>query len=151
MLSFPLNNERQVKEWHTILHIAKTNNFPATMIHKLKRQIQHKTKHPPPDTNKKNNAKWTTFTFFSPQICRITNLFKHTNPKIPLRCHNTIARLTKPDIGRKTLRHDKGGIYQLSCKTCNLSYVGQTSRSIEVRYQEHVRYIRTNNPQSAFA
>jgi hypothetical protein len=26
--------------------------------------------------------------------------------------------------------------------SCNLSYVGQTSRSLKVRYQEHIRYIR---------
>jgi hypothetical protein len=54
--------------------------------------------------------------------------------------------------GRKTPPHDKGGIYQLSCKTCNLSYVGQTRcSSLKVRYQEHIRHFRTNNPQSAFA
>jgi hypothetical protein len=99
----------------------------------------------------KNNMKWATFTFFPPHIRRITNLFKHTKLKIAFRCHNTIAHLTKPDTGCKTPPHNKGGIYQLSCKTCNLSYVGQTSRSLKVRYQEHIRYIRTNNPQSAFA
>ena len=35
--------------------------------------------------------------------------------------------------------------------TCGRSYVGQTSRSLNVRFQEHVRYIRNNNPQSAYA
>jgi hypothetical protein len=29
--------------------------------------------------------------------------------------------------------------------------VGQTSRNLKQRYQEHVRYIRNNDPQSAFA
>ena len=47
--------------------------------------------------------------------------------------------------------HNKGGIYQLSCKTCNLSYVAQTSRSPKTCYQEHIRNIRTNNPQSTYA
>jgi hypothetical protein len=35
--------------------------------------------------------------------------------------------------------------------TCNLSYVGQTSRSLNIRFQEHIRYIRYNNPQPAYA
>ena len=39
----------------------------------------------------------------------------------------------------------------LTCKTCNLSYVGQTSRNLRTRFQEHIRYIKTNNPQSAYA
>ena len=35
--------------------------------------------------------------------------------------------------------------------TCNLSYVGQTSRNLRTRFQEHIRYIKTNNPQPAYA
>jgi hypothetical protein len=30
-------------------------------------------------------------------------------------------------------------------------YTGQTSRSLKQRYQEHIRYIRYNEPQSAYA
>jgi len=32
-----------------------------------------------------------------------------------------------------------------------MSYVSQTSRSLNIRFQEHIRYIRYNNPQSAYA
>jgi hypothetical protein len=35
--------------------------------------------------------------------------------------------------------------------TCYKSYVGQSDRSIAVRYTEHIRYIRTNTPTSAYA
>ena len=35
--------------------------------------------------------------------------------------------------------------------TCNKAYIGQTNRNITVRYNEHKRYIRSNNPQSAYA
>ena len=37
------------------------------------------------------------------------------------------------------------------CNTCNLSYIGQTSRNLKTRYNEHVRHIKNNNPQSAYA
>jgi hypothetical protein len=30
-------------------------------------------------------------------------------------------------------------------------YVGQSGRAINVRYKEHIRYIGTNNPKSAYA
>ena len=42
-------------------------------------------------------------------------------------------------------------IYELKCKTCNNVYVGQSGRSINIRHKEHIRYIRTNNPLSAYA
>jgi hypothetical protein len=35
--------------------------------------------------------------------------------------------------------------------TCNKSYVGQSGWTIAVRYKEHIRYIRTNTPTSAYA
>ena len=43
------------------------------------------------------------------------------------------------------------GIYKLTCNTCKLSYDGQTSHNLKQRYQEHIRYIKQNDPQSAYA
>jgi len=57
----------------------------------------------------------------------------------------------KPPNVHKIPPHNKWDIYQLTCNSCGLSYVGQTSRSLKIRYQEHIRYIRSNNPQSAYA
>ena len=32
-----------------------------------------------------------------------------------------------------------------------MTYVGQTSQKLEIRYKEHIRYLRSNKPQSAYA
>ena len=32
-----------------------------------------------------------------------------------------------------------------------MSYIGQTSRDLTQRYREHIRYIRNNDPHSAYA
>ena len=45
---------------------------------------------------------------------------------------------------------NSSGIYRLKCNTCKKSYVGQSDSSIETRHKEHTRYIRTNNPISAY-
>ena len=76
------------------------------------------------------------------------NVFKHTNVRIACRSNKTTAQLTKPPNDHKIPPHNKWGIYQLTCISCNLSYVGQTSRSLKVRYKEHIRH---NNPKSAYA
>ena len=39
----------------------------------------------------------------------------------------------------------------MTCKTCNKAYIGQTSRNLTIRYREHIRYIKNNDPQSAYA
>jgi hypothetical protein len=54
-------------------------------------------------------------------------------------------------LNEKQTYKDPSGIYKLKCNTCNGAYVGQSGRAINVRYKEHIRYIRTNNPKSAYA
>jgi len=117
------------------------------MIHKLRHQIKHKTKRIPPQ--EKKNKKWATFTYISPQIRKIKILFRNANIKITYKCRNIIANRIKPHRDH-TPPHNKWGAYQLTCTTCNLAYVGQTSRSLSIRFKEHIRYIRSNNPQSAY-
>jgi hypothetical protein len=151
MLNLPLNKERQHREWLTILRIAQCNKFPPTLLHKLRHQIENKTKQATPPTSTDNNKKWATFNFTSPHIRRITNLFKNTSVKVAFRCHNTVGRATKSPNDHSIPHHNKWGIYQLTCNSCNLLYVGQTSRSLRILFQQHIRYIWNNNPQSAFA
>jgi len=97
------------------------------------------------------NKIWATFTYISPEICKVTNIFKNTNVRIAFRCRNTIAKLIRPPKDHDIPPHNKWGIYQLTCNTCSRSYVGQTSRNLNIRFQEHIRYIKNSNPQSAYA
>jgi hypothetical protein len=54
-------------------------------------------------------------------------------------------------------RHDttrdlsKSGVYKMTCKTCNKAYIGQTSQNLTLRCCEHIRYIKNNEQQSAYA
>ena len=94
-----------------------------------------------------HNKKWVTFTYSSPIIRRITNLFKHSNLNIAFRANNTIQQ----QLSEKRANKNPSGIYKLKCNTCNNVYVGQSGTSINVRHKEHIRYIRTNNPLFAYA
>ena len=37
---------------------------------------------------------------------------------------------------------EKCGIYEISCKDCNQKYVGQTRRSIQTRFKEHMAHLK---------
>ena len=80
-------------------------------------------------------------------IIRISNLFKDTNLKVAFKPCNTI----KHQLSEKENNKNPSGIYKLQCNTCKDVYIGQSSRDINTRYKEHIRYIRTNNPISAYA
>jgi len=52
---------------------------------------------------------------------------------------------------RQTSDHQKSGVYKLTRNTCHRSHIGQPSRNLKLRYQEHARYIKHNKPRSAYA
>jgi hypothetical protein len=98
MASLPLITKRKKTEWQTVLSIAKNNNFPLHFIEKMKKQIQNKTLKDKTDKNKK----WAIFTYHSPIVRKITNLFKHTEIKIAFKTTNTIQQKTRPKSHEKS-------------------------------------------------
>jgi hypothetical protein len=62
-------------------------------------------------------------------------------------CYNTIYQ----QLSQKLNNANPSGIYQLKCNTYQNAYVGQSGRSITTRHKEHLRYIKNNNPTSAYA
>jgi len=126
MTSLPLSAENRIAEWQNIRTIANNNKFPIHHITKLRTQIQRKTQMN--TANNGNSNKWATFTYHSPKVRMITNLFKQTDIKIAIKSTNTLQQLIKPKFQDTTQEHDKSGIYKMTCKTCNIAYIGQTSR-----------------------
>jgi hypothetical protein len=111
-------------------------------------KIAKKTKTEPTTENKITpHKRRVAFTHCTPLIRRATNLFKQTNLKIAFRAVNKI----QIQLTEKQIYNNPSGIYRLKCNTCNRVYVGQSGRTINRRYKEHIRCIRTNNSTSAYA
>ena len=150
MISLPITKKAKEKEWKIIINQATNNGFPTHLINKMKTKLlQRKSSNNLQQAENTEKYKhWVTFTYYSPAIRKITNLFKDTNLKIAFKATNTIQQ----QLSNKATNTTKpSGIYKLGCNTCNTVYVGQSGRSILTRYKEHIRYIRFNNPQSAYA
>jgi len=101
--------------------------------------------------NKDNKRIWATFTYHSPQIQKVTNLFRNTNVGMAFKATTTLQQLIRPTTQNKKLEYEKSVIYKITCKACHKSYVGQTSRSLKLRFQEHTCYIKNNDPRLSYA
>jgi hypothetical protein len=88
--------------------------------------------------------------YSSPLIMKVTNIFKNTNLKITFRVSNTTQNILKTHTQNND-EYKNCGIYNLKCNTCNKYYVGQTGSNLKTRYIEHTRYIKNNEPKSAYA
>ena len=105
MHSLPLDPDKKQKEWEIIQSIAKNNNFPQHLLLKLNRQILHKVNNK--ETSKNDKKIWITFTFHSPKIRKITNLFKNTNTDIVFKTTKTLHHLIKPIATTRLQEHEK--------------------------------------------
>jgi hypothetical protein len=85
-------------------------------------------------------TKWATFTHNGKETRNITKLFRDTKLKIAFRTNNTIQNVlsSQPQINQ----YNKCGIYQLRCKDYSMKYVGQTGRTFNTRYKEHIYNIK---------
>ena len=118
------------------------------MIIKRRKQKQKQAQTQQQQEITTQRCKWITFTYHSPLVRRITNFFKQINVIISFRATNIIQQ----QLNTAKHRHnDPSGIYKLKCNTCNKVYVGQSGRAIDIRFKEHIRYIRSNNSTSAYA
>ena len=135
-----------------ITEIARQNGYPKQYINNIiQKQAARNSLNPvnTGDTQAEQipKTKWVTFTYYSPLIRKITNLFRGTQLRVAFRPTNTITQL----LSSKKHNENSSGIYEIACNTCKLKYVGQSGRDITTRYKEHIRYIRTNNSTSAYA
>jgi hypothetical protein len=93
--------------------------------------------------------KWAIFTYSTKEVRKITKLFRDTHIQIAFRTQNTIENILK--YKTKTDIYNKSGIYQMKCMECPKKYVGQTGRTFNIRYKEHIHDIRSNNGNTGYA
>ena len=124
----PINESSKQREWETIIAIARSNNFPTSMLYGLKTKIIKRKRQKQKQMQQrqeiiKQRDKWVNFTYFSPLVRRVTDLFRRTRLRITFRTANTIQQQLNT---AKHARYDSSGIYRLKCNTCNRVYVGQS-------------------------
>jgi len=86
--------------------------------------------------------------FSAPLVIKVTKMYKGTPNQVTFQPTNTISHLTKE---RNHTQKNPSAVYNLTCRTCGRSYIGQTGRNFNTRNKEHCRYIKTSNRKSAYA
>jgi hypothetical protein len=135
MNMLPITLKEKQKEWEIINTIANNNGYSKGQIHNIKQRMKQ-TK-PTPQMEDKVKTR-ITFTYFSPHIRSITNLFKRANVQIVYKTTNSLQQLMqhKEQQQPQIDKYNKSGVYRLICNTCNLTYIGQTSRTLTQRYKD---------------
>jgi hypothetical protein len=146
-----LTTDKKNRELNTIKHTDVRNGYSINIVEnlnrKIKQSIQKRTTNKEDTTQKKKRI---VVTYTGPHIGTLINTFRSTNIQITYKPDTKISKFltSNKELPNKMLN---SGIYELMCQTCNYAYVGQASRELHTRYKEHIRYIRNNDPKSAYA
>jgi hypothetical protein len=68
---------------------------------------------------------------------------------VSVKSNDTTLQILGTKHNNKNPEYNRSRVYKLTCKTCQHTYIGQASRNLKRQYQ-HIRYLRSNNPQSAY-
>ena len=79
------------------------------------------------------------------------HLFKNTHIGIAFKAKTITQQLKQTTLQNHTSDYEKSGIYKITCNTYHKAYVGQTNRDLKSRFRENTRYIKNNDPCSAYA
>jgi hypothetical protein len=149
--TLPLTTDRKNRELNTIKHIAARNGYSINIVENLNRKIKQSIqKRSTKNEGITQRKKRIVVTYTDPHVSTLINIFRNTNIEITYKPDTKISKFltSNKEMPNKILN---SGIYELICQTCNYAYVGQTSSDLDTRFKEHTRYIRNNDPKSAYA
>jgi hypothetical protein len=141
--NYHLSHEKSEKESTIIQDLLHNNGYKTSVLKSIASCKKH--------TNRTEETHWSKFTYLGKDTRAITKVFKNTRIKVTYSTNSTLEKLlTKKHYSLKD-NYENSGIYQLTCPTCRMKYMGQTGRSFRTRFQEHLRDFRHGNGKSRFA
>jgi hypothetical protein len=140
---YPLTHNNKNNEMNIIKQIMYENGYNGKLM-KPKKPTMNNIQ------EKNEQVKWAVFTYNGKQTIFVTKLFKNTNIRIAFKTQNSIGKLLRRN-NKKHDEYENAGVYKLTCMDCPQYYIGQTGRTFNIRYKEHIRDIRNNNNNIGYA
>ena len=75
--------------------------------------------------------------FFKEMECVMKNFFKKYNTNVVFSTINKLNSIIILGKDKNVKYNNANLVYKINCNNCNASYVGQTSRRLNVRIKEH--------------
>jgi len=144
--------EEKEKEDQHISQALRRSNYPMWVINKAKKQQSqkdNKQKKQKQDKTKKNEGnKMVTIPYLQGTSERISHAFKKRGFSTALKPHTTIRSVLVHPKDKLSTEQKAGVVYQIPCKQCDRTYVGETSRMLKDRITEHECDVRLNTKKT---
>ena len=129
------------QEEDRIKHALSQCGYPSWTISKVKQQMNDKSKNKgkKKDTDKEKSNGMVVILYIQGVSERIQRVFKKHNIATAMRPHNTLKNnLVHPKDKHETAQ-TCDCIYEIPCKNCNKTYVGETGKAFGTPLKEHMK------------
>lgn len=147
LISLPLNIKNYTTEYNYIKNVALVNGYPQNLVDNIiKKKLNKKFLNESTTLYKQTENEQLKYTkvMYVPEITsKLEKVYKKHGMKIVYKNQPNLGNLlgnTKDKIDNL----NKSGIYKISCNDCDKIYIGQTKRSINTRFKEHVSHTKYN-------
>lgn len=149
LCKFPLNAKSYMEELKYIKYTANINGYNETMIdslvNKLSKRIRRENVTTLGTSNLTNSNRRMKICFYPTITNKLKKVFNKQNIDLVFANDGKLKHLLG-STKDKTPKEMKSGIYKIECNECSEIYIGQTSRNIKTRYEEHESHIKKNRP-----
>jgi hypothetical protein len=103
--------------------------------------------------NLAKKKKWTSFTYIGKEVMPIARILNKYNINVSFKTSNSVGKCLKQRnmFVESNDKYDHCGVYKLKCESCPKVYIGQTGRSFNVRFKEHVSDIVHNRDKTGYS
>lgn len=143
------DSTKQQSEIDHVKTVLTANGYPAPFIRQRELRLQRKPAQPPAaNTRRQNQPKITAvIPFVDGTTQAIQRILRPLDIRVIGRS-NTWKWSIQRDIKDATpTTQATGVVYEISCKDCPASYVGETGRALKVRLDEHHGHAKRGHPE----
>jgi len=143
LLSHPKHHQKNI---NVIIEIFMSNGYPLdfimnTIFNRIKKLINNKTKKQIDIQNNEEVKRWFVMPFIPNLTEKFQNIANFLKSKLAFFSLHKLDRVIRAQKDMLPVGHNKNVVYKLSCKDCNMVYVGQTKRRLNTRIEEHMKDI----------
>ena len=137
---------------NTIKYIAQENGYNPNIIDNIIRKIKQRVNKQKntQNTTPQEHKKYITLTYENKNTHKIASSFRKQKYNVAYRTENTLQRHLNTQTTQAN-KYNQTGVYKLTCNGCDKFYIGQTGRSFQTRYKEHITAITKGYNTSTYA
>uniref|UniRef100_A0A8D9BBF2 Nicotine oxidoreductase n=1 Tax=Cacopsylla melanoneura TaxID=428564 RepID=A0A8D9BBF2_9HEMI len=130
------DDEDLKQEIQTIRTIARNNGYKPEIVNQIHNKVMKNITRL--EDERKEKQKYTgSIEYIGKDTKKIIKIFKQHNINVTTKSAKSVFNKIKNNPTNNQDITKNSGVYQISCKECNTSYIGETGRQFKTRFKEH--------------